>query len=266
MRRVPFPKRQSRKPNLPAPRKFTAPVVGDSEGAALVGRGPGVPRHSLAGEECSGSVAGVDEAGRGPWAGPVVAAAVILPARLAMLEVGGSRRPLRVRIDDSKRLSARQRALAYQAILAHAIVGVGIVPADSIDADNIRQATLQAMVKAVADLAIQPELVLVDGCDAPPVNLPCRPIIGGDRSSYPIACASIIAKVTRDRLMEFYHRLFPAYRFDQHKGYGTSLHHHALTQHGPSFLHRLTFAPVAAVSHRSGDPYAFRQAAARTRR
>ena len=181
-------------------------------------------------------VAGVDEAGRGPWAGPVVAAAVILTTR----------RLLPVRIDDSKRLSPRQRALAYQAILTQAIVGVGIVPADSIDADNIRQATLQAMVKAVADLSIQPELVLVDGCDAPPVNLPCRPIIGGDRSSYPIACASIIAKVTRDRLMEFYHRLFPAYRFDQHKGYGTSLHHETLTQHGPSFLHRLTFAPVAA--------------------
>jgi ribonuclease HII len=202
-----------------------------------------------------------------------------------------------VRIDDSKRLSPRQRALAYQAILTQAIVGVGIVPADSIDADNIRQATLQAMVKAVADLSIRPELVLVDGCDVPPVNLPCRPIIGGDRSSYPIACASIIAKVTRDRLMEFYHRLFPAYRFDQHKGYGTRLHHHTLTQHGPSFLHRLTFAPVKlhghgpwsgilsesppsrlakphegtsrrmAVSDRpSQDPHAFRSTAPRTRR
>ena len=178
----------------------------------------------------------MDEAGRGPWAGPVVAAAVILTTR----------RPLRVRIDDSKRLSPRQRALAYQAILTQAVVGIGIVPADSIDADNIRQATLQAMVKAVADLSILPELVLVDGCDAPPISLPCRPIVGGDRVSYPIACASIIAKVTRDRLMEFYHRLFPAYRFDRHKGYGTSLHVNALAQHGPSFLHRMTFAPVVA--------------------
>ena len=193
------------------------------------------------------SVAGVDEAGRGPWAGPVVATAVILPARLTALGAGGTtRRLLPVRIDDSKRLSPRQRVLAYHIIMKQAIVGVGIVPADSIDADNILQATLQAMVKAVADLSIRPELVLVDGCDAPPIGLPCRPIIGGDRLSYPIACASIIAKVTRDRLMEFYHRLFPAYRFDRHKGYGTALHLHALRTYGPSALHRMTFAPVAA--------------------
>lgn len=169
-----------------------------------------------------------------------------------------------MRIDDSKRLSPRQRALAYHIILKQAIVGIGIVPADSIDADNIRQATLQAMAKAVADLSVPPELVLVDGRDVPPVHLPCRPIVGGDRSSYPIACASIIAKVTRDRLMEFYHRLFPTYGFDRHKGYGTSLHSDALTQHGPSFLHRLTFAPVKL--HQSQDAHALSSTTPRTRR
>lgn len=184
-----------------------------------------------------GLVAGVDEAGRGPWAGPVVAAAVILH---------NPRKILEVRIDDSKRLSARQRQLAYRVILRNATIGVGIVPADVIDEDNIRQATLQAMVHAVADLAATPAIVLVDGNDPPPLQgIPCWTIVDGDRLSYPIACASIIAKVTRDRLMTYYHRLFPAYGFSRHKGYGTDLHQRSLQEHGPSFLHRMTFAPVA---------------------
>lgn len=177
----------------------------------------------------------MDEAGRGPWAGPVVAAAVILLRRIP-----------RVRIDDSKRLTPLQRERAYQAILEHARVGVGIIHAARIDADNIRQATLRAMEQAVVHLAPCPDVVLVDGRDVPPVPMPCWPVINGDQVSYPIACASIIAKVTRDSLMAFYHRLFPEYRFDAHKGYGTPEHREALRLHGPSPLHRMSFRPLAA--------------------
>ena len=184
-------------------------------------------------------IAGVDEAGRGPWAGPVVAAAVVL-----------SRRTLGVRIDDSKRLTSRQRLVAYRVITTRALVGIGIVPACVIDAENIRRATLQAMAQAIADLGCAPHLVLVDGRDVPPIPIPCWPIVGGDHLSYPIACASIVAKVTRDTLMGFYHRLFPIYRFDQHKGYGTARHLATLSARGPSFLHRMSFRPVSAVSTR----------------
>ncbi|MBI3319839.1 MAG: ribonuclease HII [Candidatus Omnitrophica bacterium] len=182
-------------------------------------------------------VAGVDEAGCGPWAGPVVAAAVVLRRRLRG-----------VRIDDSKRLSARQRLYAYQAILDDALIGVGIVPALMIDLHNIRQAALQAMEQAVANLPCTPGLVLVDGQQVPRLTVPCQPLVGGDHLSYPIACASIIAKVTRDRLMTFYHRLFPAYRFDQHKGYGTTLHLEALRTWGPCPIHRMSFRPVLRVA------------------
>ena len=203
-------------------------------------------------------IAGVDEAGRGPWAGPVVAAAVILA------------RPIRgVRIDDSKRLSPSQRERAYGAILECATVGVGIVPSGEIDARNIRQATLAAMRSAVHHLADRPDVVLVDGndpptClsvrrtdtppsgranrwgdDPPELSIPCWPIVGGDRLSVPIACASIIAKVTRDSLMRFYHRLFPEYEFHEHKGYGTPRHLQTLRQFGASLLHRATFQPIA---------------------
>lgn len=197
---------------------------------------PSLPR--LEQREDLGLIAGVDEAGRGPLAGPVVAAAVILHTPRKLLDV---------RVDDSKRLSARQRRQAYKVILRHATVGVGIVPADVIDQDNIRQATLLAMVQAVEDLELTPAVVLVDGNDPPPLDgIPCRAIISGDRLNYHIACASIVAKVTRDRLMAFYHRLFPAYGFSRHKGYGTDLHQQNLTKHGPCFLHRMTFQPLSA--------------------
>jgi len=168
----------------------------------------------------------------------VVAAAVILPARLA----------LRVRIDDSKRLTALQRREAFPAILRHAAVGIGIVPSGAIDRENVLEASLCAMAEAVAELAPQPELVLVDGNRAPRISVPCWPIVGGDRNSLTIACASIVAKVIRDSLMTFYHNLFPAYRFDHHKGYGTALHFRMLMRHGPSVLHRFSFAPVSRVA------------------
>jgi len=180
-------------------------------------------------------IAGVDEAGRGPWAGPVVAAAVILPAPLR-----------RVRIDDSKRLSALQRARAFDAILRRARVGVGVVCAEEIDRVNILRATLAAMAQAVGELRPAPELVLVDGNTAPPIPMACWPIIGGDRRYGLIACASIVAKVVRDELMAFYHELYPAYEFIRHKGYGTSLHAERLAALGPSLLHRHSFEPVRA--------------------
>ena len=179
-------------------------------------------------------IAGVDEAGRGPWAGPVVAAAVIL--RTASLPV---------RIDDSKRLTARARARALDAILSAADVGIGIVCAEEIDRRNILQATLTAMTHAIERLSRPPELVLVDGAHAPALALPCWPILQGDQRSYAISCASIVAKVVRDRLMEFYDRLFPGYAFSRHKGYGTAAHARALARLGPIALHRFSFSPVS---------------------
>lgn len=183
-------------------------------------------------------IAGVDEAGRGSWAGPVVAAAVVL----------GPRR-LRCRIGDSKQLTPRARARAYDAILASAAdVGVGIVCAREIDLRNILRANRLAMRQAVAALSRAPDLVLIDGNDAPGLELPSWMIVGGDARSSAIGCASIIAKVVRDRLMAFYHRLYPAYDFHVHKGYGTSLHAERLRTAGPCLLHRESFAPVAEVA------------------
>ncbi|HEX9779591.1 MAG TPA: ribonuclease HII [bacterium] len=181
-------------------------------------------------------IAGVDEAGRGPWAGPVVAAAVVL------------REPVRARIDDSKRLSPLQRARSARAILACADVGFGIVSADAIDRENIRRASLEAMRQAAADLSAPPELVLVDGRDLPVLPWTARAVVGGDRVSRVIAAASIMAKVLRDELMCFYESLYPGYAFRAHKGYGTERHAAALRSLGPSFLHRVTFRPVASAS------------------
>ena len=181
-------------------------------------------------------VAGVDEAGRGPWAGPVVAAAVVL-------------RPTRrlIHVDDSKRLRPAQRTAACKAILQCAEVGVGIASADEIDRLNILQASLLAMVRAVQDLSTAPDLLLVDGTHAPSVQMPSRTLIGGDRTSASIACASIVAKVLRDDLMVFYDDLYPGYEFRRHKGYGTPRHAALLQWLGPSRLHRMTFRPVRDV-------------------
>ena len=178
-------------------------------------------------------IAGVDEAGRGPWAGPVVAAAVIL--RTA---------PLPVRVDDSKRLTSAQRDRAFGAILRHAEVGFGIASVDEIDRMNILQATLLAMRRALLDLPTPAEAAVIDGPFIPDVPMPCQPIVHGDRLNYAISCASIVAKVFRDRLMAFYHDLAPAYGFRQHKGYGTALHAERLTAFGPSVFHRASFEPV----------------------
>jgi ribonuclease HII len=182
----------------------------------------------------AGPVCGIDEAGRGPWAGPVVAAAVVLdPERIP----DG--------LDDSKRLSEAQREALYAPIIASARVGIGIAEVDRIDRDNILAATLWAMGRALEQID-GVALALVDGNRAPP--LPCRvqTIVEGDSRSLSIAAASIIAKVTRDRIMVGHDAAYPAYGFARHKGYGTAFHQAALMQHGPTPLHRRSFAPVAA--------------------
>ena len=176
-------------------------------------------------------ICGIDEAGRGPLAGPVVAAAVILPAGLTI--------PF---VNDSKKLSERRRELLYPEIMEKALaVGVGIVCAQRIDEINILQATYEAMRQAIGQLAIRPDILLNDAVRIPGVEIPQVPIVKGDAKSISIACASIIAKVTRDRMMAEYDRQYPAYGFAGHKGYGSAAHMAAIRQNGPCPLHRQTF-------------------------
>ena len=180
-------------------------------------------------------VAGVDEAGRGPLAGPVVAAAVILPDR-------GIPRG----IDDSKKLSAPERARLHALLMARACVGVGIVEAEEIDTINIYWATMKAMTLAVANLTCPPGHVLVDGNRLPRWDWPATAIVGGDRLSVSIAAASIIAKHVRDAIMCRHAEAHPRYDWASNKGYGCPKHLAALRDYGPSPLHRRSFAPVAA--------------------
>jgi ribonuclease HII len=178
-------------------------------------------------------VAGIDEAGRGPLAGPVVAAAVILDAR--RLPRG---------VNDSKQLPPERREELYAIIMERAEVGVGIVEVDEIDRINILQATFAAMVKAASALLRPPGIALIDGNIAPQLNCATQCIIDGDAKSLSIAAASIIAKVTRDRIMVGLDAEFPQYGFASHKGYSTPEHFEALTRHGPCQHHRRSFAPV----------------------
>ncbi|MGZ6006181.1 MAG: ribonuclease HII [Rhizomicrobium sp.] len=181
-----------------------------------------------------GLVAGVDEAGRGPLAGPVLAAAVIL-----------NRAKIPKGLNDSKQLSAERRDELFSHIMFSAIaVGVGEASVDEIDLINIRQATHMAMARAVRALQFQPAFALVDGNDAPALPCPCDTIVEGDAKSVSIAAASIIAKVTRDRMMTALHDAHPHYGWARNKGYGTPEHLSALTQFGPSPHHRRSFAPV----------------------
>ena len=180
-----------------------------------------------------GPVAGVDEAGRGPWAGPVVAAAVILDPKC-----------IPDNIDDSKALDEDGRAFLYNRIIKVADFGVGIAEIDRIDRENILGATLWAMGKAVAALKSKPRLVLIDGNKAPRMSIETRAIIKGDAKCLSIAAASIIAKVTRDRIMMALARDFPGYGFERHKGYGTPEHQAAITRLGVCALHRRSFKPV----------------------
>jgi ribonuclease HII len=178
-------------------------------------------------------VAGVDEAGRGPLAGPVVAAAVILDRRRAPKG-----------IDDSKALTPEGRTLLFEEILARAEVGIASVSATEIDRIDIRQATLLAMRRAVAGLPRRPCVALIDGNDPPELPCPAEAIIDGDALSLSIAAASIVAKVFRDGLMRRLEAVHPGYGFAAHKGYATKLHLEALARLGPSAAHRRSFAPV----------------------
>ena len=182
-------------------------------------------------------LAGVDEAGRGPLAGPVVAAAVIFEGRKAPRG-----------IDDSKKLSANARQDLCAQIRAVAHVGVGIATVEEIDEINILWASMLAMERAVAALAVEPAMVLVDGNRCPRWTRPSQWVIGGDALCLSIAAASIIAKEERDRMMADYDTHHPGYGWSQNKGYGTPAHLAALAQLGPSPLHRRSFAPIAQYS------------------
>ena len=180
-----------------------------------------------------GPIAGVDEAGRGPLAGPVVAAAVIL--KKTRIPKG---------LDDSKKISPARRKALYAEIVACAIVGVGEASVDEIDLLNIRQATHLAMARAINALSQPPAYALVDGNDAPALACPCGTLVGGDGLSVSIAAASIVAKVTRDRLMTDLHTIHPGDGWNSNMGYGTEAHLAALKRLGPCAHHRRSFAPV----------------------
>jgi ribonuclease HII len=187
-------------------------------------------------------VAGLDEAGRGCWAGPVVAAAVMLPAQPALC------RALHGRVDDSKRLSPAERARLVPMIHECAVaVGCGSVPANEIDRIGIVAATRLAMVQALAALAVYPDYMLLDYLTLPGLPLPQRGVPHGDRISLSIAAASIIAKVTRDRWMVAQEQHYSGYGFARHKGYGTAEHRLALQKLGVCPIHRLSFQPLAAL-------------------
>ena len=183
-------------------------------------------------------VAGVDEAGRGPLAGPVAAAAVILDPD-----------DIPDGIDDSKALTSDAREALFDVIVGRALgVGIAFASTAEIDALNIRQATFLAMGRALAALAVTPAHALVDGNEVPPtLACPAEVVIGGDATSLSIAAASVLAKVSRDRLMRRLCARYPAYGFSQHKGYGTRRHRAALAEHGPCPAHRRSFAPVRAL-------------------
>lgn len=178
-------------------------------------------------------VAGVDEAGRGPLAGPVVASAVILDPR--RIPKG---------LNDSKQLTPARREELYEEILATADVAISSLSAVAIDRINILKASLEAMRRAVASLPKQAKFVLIDGRDVPPgLTCPGKALIKGDARSFSIAAASIVAKVTRDRMMQSAGVSFPQYGFEQHTGYATEVHREAITNHGPCAIHRMSFSP-----------------------
>lgn len=180
-------------------------------------------------------IAGIDEAGRGPLAGPVVAAACVLPEGLFFPG-----------IDDSKKLSSAKRFTLFQEIISSPGVdyGLGVVGADLVDEINILQATLMAMLMAINRLSFPPDFLLVDGPYLPETPIPGKGIIHGDRLSQSIAAASILAKCTRDQIMDQAHETWPLYGFIKHKGYGTKAHCQAIAEHGPCPIHRMSFEPM----------------------
>lgn len=183
-------------------------------------------------------IAGVDEAGRGPLAGPVVAAAIVLPDDAHFPHEKYSR------LNDSKKLTDATREALFAMLTSTFEFGIGVVEAAIIDEINIRQATWRAMQLAVEALPSPADYVLIDGLEYGPGPWPYEAVVKGDATSLSIAAASVIAKVTRDRLMQEHDRKHPEYGFARHKGYGTAAHLEALKTHGPCPLHRKTFAPV----------------------
>ena len=179
-------------------------------------------------------VAGIDEAGRGPLAGPVVAAAVIIPQGTQLIG-----------IKDSKKMTEKAREEAFPIVHNHALTtGIGVVSHKYIDEFNVLRATLEAMARAVLALDPQPEFLLVDGIQKVPLPVPQRCLKKGDQISRSISAASVVAKVYRDRIMRSYHKMYSVYDFANNKGYGTRSHLAALKQYGPSPIHRLTFKGV----------------------
>ena len=184
-------------------------------------------------------ICGVDEAGRGPLAGPVCAAAVILPPEL---EIPG--------LNDSKKLTDKKRRALYDIIVAEAVsYGIAMASEQEIDEINILQATFNAMERAMDQLTVRPALALIDGNRERPFPVPVQTVVHGDGLSANIAAASILAKVTRDRLMDEYDKVYPEYGFAQHKGYGTAQHIEALKKYGPCPIHRRSFEPVRSLSY-----------------
>lgn len=180
--------------------------------------------------EC-GYLCGIDEVGRGPLAGPVVAGAVILPTDCKILY-----------LNDSKQLSEKKREELYEVIMRDAVaVGIGCVSPERIDEINILQATYEAMREAINKLTVKPDILLNDAVTIPEITIRQVPIIKGDAKSVSIAAASIVAKVTRDRMMVEYDKIYPEYHFAEHKGYGTAAHIDAIKQYGPTPIHRKSF-------------------------
>lgn len=187
-------------------------------------------------------VAGVDEAGRGPLAGPVSVAAVILPRGLFL-----------PKLNDSKKLSVKAREDLYEQIREKAVaIGTSLVDARTIDRINISQATINGMYEAIFSLAPEPQKVLIDAVTLENLPMPSLSIVKGDAKSASIAAASIVAKVRRDRLMDEYDEKYPEYGFARHKGYGTAEHMRALWEHGPCPIHRRSFEPVSSIMSRFG--------------
>ncbi len=198
---------------------------------------PGLVEENILYGQGYGAIAGIDEAGRGALAGPVVAAAVILPRQ--------SEYPQLSRVRDSKLILQPERELLYDVIFDQArAVGIGVVSSDLIDSMNIYNATRLAMRLAVEDLSMIPDYLLLDAMTVPALTIKQKPIIKGDGLCLSIACASVIAKVTRDRIMSDFDRQYPVYGLAAHKGYGTRQHLDCLHTHGPCPIHRHTFSPV----------------------
>ena len=186
------------------------------------------------------NIAGIDEAGRGPLAGPVVAAAVILLSKINIPE-----------LNDSKKLSPKKREELFPKIQEMSVAfSVAVIDQEVIDEINILQAARLAMKKAVETLKITPGLLLIDGNQKIDSNLNQWAIVKGDSRSLSIAAASVLAKVTRDRIMDDYHKLYPQYGFDRHKGYGTKLHRNQIQEYGPCPVHRKTFKGVSEYINR----------------